>query len=323
LTQAQEQIKKDIIKALNIQSPTIFFHITGNPGTGKTLLLYDIAKSLSKIGKTLIIHCGMLVADGQRKISKEIDNLSIVPASDMRYSNFSLSNYLFILVDEAHRIYPYQFELVCKEVIENRKVCIFSSDPGQVLSNEEMQNNIVEKINALELTGKYTLSDKIRTNPELRSFIIQLRDLKHRPRKQMSYSNVDLCYANTTEEAQMLIEYYRSNGYVFINYSKSNRNPSPYRFYREDYDTHHVIGQEFDKVLMLMDKSFYYDNEGKLCGREHPNPNYLYPNLLYQGITRVREKIALIVVDAPVLMNKIASIIEENEIIECFFNRLD
>jgi hypothetical protein len=72
-----------------------------------------------------------------------------------------------------------------------------------------------------------------------------------------------------------------------------------------------------------MDKSFYYDNEGKLCGREHPNPNYLYPNLLYQGITRVREKIALIVVDAPVLMNKIASIIEENEIIECFFNRLD
>lgn len=88
---------------------------------------------------------------------------------------------------------------------------------------------------------------------------------------------------------------------------------SPYSQYEEDYDTHHVIGQEFDNVLILMDKSFYYDADGNLQGIPHPNPDYLYPNLFYQGISRVREKIALIVVDAPVLFEKITSVLENEE----------
>ena len=45
-----------------------------------------------------------------------------------------------------------------------------------------------------------------------------------------------------------------------------------------------------------MDDSFYYDENGVLQGVPHPNPDYLYPNLFYQGITRVREKIALVIV---------------------------
>ena len=73
----------------------------------------------------------------------------------------------------------------------------------------------------------------------------------------MDYSNVQLNYANTTQEAQNILEYYRNKGYIFINYSKSNYESSPYAIYEEDYDTHHVIGQEFDKVVMLMDSSFF------------------------------------------------------------------
>ena len=64
---------------------------------------------------------------------------------------------------------------------------------------------------------------------------------------------------------------------------------------------------------MLMDNSFYYDEEGVLKGIPHPNPDYLYPNLFYQGVTRVREKLSLIVVDAPALFEKITSIFEECE----------
>ncbi len=61
-------------------------------------------------------------------------------------------------------------------------------------------------------------------------------------------------------------------------------------------------------MLMVMDDSFYYDEDGVLQGVPHPNPDYLYPNLFYQGITRVREKIALVIVDSPQLFEKIASI---------------
>ena len=109
------------------------------------------------------------------------------------------------------------------------------------------------------------------------------------------------------------LKYYRDKGCIFINYSKSNYEESPYSVYQEDFDTHHVIGQEFGNVVMLMDSSFYYDENGVLQGIPHPNPDYLYPNLFYQGITRARENLALIVVGAPELFQKVISIVGSDD----------
>lgn len=312
LTQAQEQVKKSVLSGVDSAFLSAYFHITGKPGTGKTLLLYDIAKTLSKNGKTVIIHCGKL-SPGQYKIRNEIDNLNIVSVSELRDESFSLSDYTYILVDESHRIYTEQFDAICDSVNKNDQICIFSSDPEQVLSASETRNDIVAKIEALHLDGQFTLSEKIRTNRELHSFIMCMKDLNHRPKVPMDYTNVVLNYANTTQEAQYLLAYYRSKGFKFINYTKSNYAPSPFSAYAEDFDTHHVIGQEFDKVVMLLDSSFFYDEDGKLQGIPHPNPNYLYPNLFYQGVTRVREELALIVVNAPELFEKIASIVTPAE----------
>ena len=64
---------------------------------------------------------------------------------------------------------------------------------------------------------------------------------------------------------------------------------------------------------MLMDSSFYYDENGVLRGIPHPNPDYLYPNLFYQGVTRVREKLAIIVVNAPELFRNVVSIVKPTE----------
>ena len=309
LTNAQEQIKKKILSDINLNAYQGFFSITGKPGTGKTLLLYDIAKELSASNNTILIHCGKL-ADGQHKLNAFIPNFKVVSAAQLKYDTQIFSACKNVLVDEAHRIYPAQFEALCKNVKNNGQICVFSSDPEQVLSAAERRNGITQKIENLPLVGKYELSEKIRTNKELASFIISVKNLSRKPKIPMDYSNVTLAYANDVREAKILIQYYKNRGYTFINYSKSNYCYSPYSEYEEDFDTHHVIGQEFDNVLMLMDNSFYYDAEGKLQGVDHPNPNYLYPNLFYQGITRVREKIALIVVNAPDLFEKISSIVE-------------
>ena len=48
-------------------------------------------------------------------------------------------------------------------------------------------------------------------------------------------------------------------------------------------------------------KSAY--KNGKLTGREHPNPDYLFEQLLYQGLTRVRSKLALVICSATILEN--------------------
>lgn len=308
LTHAQEQIKKNILNGVDKAFLGAYFHLTGKPGTGKTLLLYDLAKELSRNGKTLVIHCGKL-SEGQNKIKEEINNLNIIAAEQLKVDEFDLSEYGFILVDESHRIYVSQFKKICASVCDNDQICIFSSDPGQILSSAEKRRNIVGRIKCLHLDGEFLLSERIRTNKELNSFIKYMRDLNNKPKEPTNYFNVQLNYANTTQEAQNILEYYRNEGYVFINYSKSNYRSSAYSAYEEDFDTHHVIGHEFDKVVILMDDSFFYDENGILSGVPHPNPDYLYPNLFYQGITRVREKLAIVVVDAQSLFEKIASIV--------------
>lgn len=69
LTDQQENIKNEILKNIADGKRTIW-GITGGAGTGKTLLLYDIAKQLSNDKKVCIIHSGML-AKGHKFIGKK------------------------------------------------------------------------------------------------------------------------------------------------------------------------------------------------------------------------------------------------------------
>lgn len=211
------------------------------------------------------------------------------------------------LVPKTNRVYLHNQRIGLVDVYNPKADKMFIY---WLMRTQKYQKTIVQKINSLPLIDKYELSEKIRTNKELASFIISVRNLNKKPHIPMDYGNVILSYANNYEEACNMIEYFKKQGYVFINYSKSNYNYSPYAKYEEDFDTHHVIGQEFDNVLMLMDDSFYYDENGVLQGVPHPNPDYLYPNLFYQGITRVREKIALVIVNSPRLFEKISSIFD-------------
>ena len=55
-----------------------------------------------------------------------------------------------------------------------------------------------------------------------------------------------------------------------------------------------MIGREFDRVVMVLDQRFYYDEKGLLRSRADKDPDDLDVQRLYQGITRAREKLCLI-----------------------------
>lgn len=309
LTSAQENIKKDILTKLSSPAPFRFISITGKPGSGKTLLLYDLARTLARRYRVLLIHCGKLT-DGQAQLSAQLRNFRIVSAQRLNYEKDLISKYDVICLDETQRIYLQQFRQICSQIQEYGKVCIFSSDPGQVLSLAERNNAITEKIAALPGVSAYRLTERIRTNKEISSFVTRVLDLQKRPYVPTAYPNVTVAYANTVAEAQQIAAYFRKAGYVFINFSKTNKGYSPYSQYEEDMDTHHAIGQEFDCVVAVLDDAFYYSESGWLCAQQHPNPNYLYTNLFYQAVSRVREKMALVIVNNPKLYDGITSIFE-------------
>lgn len=347
LINQQQEIKDKVIKACT-ESGSQKIGITGIAGTGKTLLLYDIAKGLSAVGKCCIIHCAK-ICYGHILINKTYANIDIITVKDS--VNLDYSNYRFILVDEAQRIYVNNINKIIEKADSKSVPLIFSYDSNQVLSKAEERNNTTEKIQSILTMKEFRLSEKIRTNMEIASFIRRamvptyldsnkagravdtvmsvIDRNKDKDNKEISkeivntlifkgfcdlqkYPSVRILFCKTKEYAKWLIDYHCKQSYKFINYSGSNYNGinDKYLVYNNSNssDTHHIIGQEFDNVLVVMDDNFYYDNG--LRSTRHPNPDYLYPRLFFQGITRVRNKLAIIVVENEGVFNMLMSIVQ-------------
>ena len=296
LTPQQKDFKREIIEN---EKANVFFGITGKAGTGKTLLLYDIAKEKALGGcKCCVVHSGML-CEGHKLLNSKINGLTIYSAKEMSGENIKvLSSFEYIFVDETQRIYLTTFRKIAEEVLKNKKVAIFSYDFEQIMANAEISRDIKRKIDVLKDRygfREFKLSSTIRTSREIATFCRELMDLRQMASGYMDYSKIDVLYTNNTDEADEVIGLYKSKNYKFISYT-----PSVYKSsldkYKYELNTHQAIGQEFDNVLIMMDDNFRYDSDGRILGRTHPNPDYLFYKLMYQAISRAREKLCILVV---------------------------
>ena len=104
LTVQQENIFHDIEKLIK-DSTTNFIALTGNAGTGKTLLTYHIAKYYMSAGKrVLVLHCAQL-NKGHYILINDYGWKIHMP----KYAP-SFDDYDIIIIDEAQRMYPSQFK---------------------------------------------------------------------------------------------------------------------------------------------------------------------------------------------------------------------
>ena len=141
LTQQQEMIKKTICEEMGrnpLQNPqkadankAQFWGITGIAGTGKTLLIYDLAKEMAQTGRVCLIHCGML-SEGHKLLDSMMQNVDIISVSDLLAC--ALSIYAFLLIDEAQRMSENALDFIREKAETERKVCVFSYDYFQILS---------------------------------------------------------------------------------------------------------------------------------------------------------------------------------------------
>ena len=191
LTGRQEEIKNKIIKGI-FNGEQVLWGIQGSAGTGKTLLLYDIAKTIGKDLRVCIIHSGIL-SNGHTLLNSRLSDVDIIPAKEC--CKEKIEEYDCILIDESQRLYQVDFNCLIEAFKERKINCIFAYDYFQVLSKAESDRNIPQQLKEYDFFVENKLSEKIRTNKEVASFITNVLNLFNSPKGYMDYSNIEVLYA--------------------------------------------------------------------------------------------------------------------------------
>lgn len=306
LTVQQESICKDVQKRID-DSITNFIAITGNAGTGKTLLTYHIAKEyINKKHKVLILHCAQL--NNGHKILSDNWGWDIHMARYMP----DINNYDLIIVDEAQRIYPYQFTKIKEAIQGTNKKCIFSYDENQYLSNNEKAYNIKEKIENELKCVPFNLTNKIRTNKEIAYFTKQLFN-KNKNISNISFPNIELMFCKDYISAKALLKALSENNWKVPIYTPGTRSTFHYEKYSScDPDSaHSVIGQEFDNIAVVLDEHFKYNDSGILIA---DNTYYSQRQMLYQIITRAIKKLCVIIINNEIMLERTLEVLNKEMI---------
>lgn len=304
LTSQQEEIEKEIIKIIKEnKNKFCVLGVKGKAGTGKSLLIYDITKKVMSDEMSVgIIHCGYL-NDGHNKLKQHGYNIFSAKEYEKVY------DYDVIIIDESQRFWPEQMLNLIKYSKFNNKICIFSYDQEQIFeSNEEMWNNS-EKIESYAYKVFY-LSNKIRVNDKMSAFIHGLFNL-NKINKSYNYDNVEIVHFRDYSSAKKFIRFKRKNNCKFLNYTGSYSSVDPEIIRKfpigKENNSHHIIGQEFDDVIVALDDTFFYKDK-KLYSKKWNNVRFNGVKMLYQNITRVRNKLYIVIINNEMLFEQILSI---------------
>lgn len=300
LTKQQEQIKNTILKKIDENCQNKIFSISGAAGTGKTLLTYDLAKTLQNIGKKVnIIHCAQY-NNGIYELRRNGWDIKTIKS----YTPNSFVSDV-IIFDESHRINIHQLE----NILSNEsKYMIFSHDVNQKLNN--YAEEVVRRIESI--SDKYNLTNKVRHNKNLASFVKKFFDLSTIKIDNLSkndYKNISFYFTKDFDDARVYIEYLKYLGWehIYLTNSLIEAEPLDKVKFSSNNSSHQAIGQEYEDVVIVINEHFYYTEQLKLSY----NAYYYYNPLetLFQAITRTRKKLKIVIIDNEDVYKKCIQII--------------
>ncbi|WP_085899836.1 DNA/RNA helicase domain-containing protein [Kiloniella majae] len=304
LTGNQENIKGRIIADVSTGT-SAFISLTGGPGTGKTLLTYDIVKSVRSSLRTVIVHCGQL-NEGHLRL-KQL-GWNIVSIRDFKDYDFTTID--LVVVDETQRIYANQLDKLIGDAASTNTHCVFSYDKQQTLHSSESRVDVEGKIDATGSTTKYKLSEKIRTNKEIANFIKVLFNNKRNNISVSNCANIDFDYFTDSSNVKNYLTLIASEGWEVLRLTPSRYNTEHHESYAQvsSQNSHRVIGQEFDNVAVVIDEYFSYASSGRLI--YNSRTYYDTVKMLFQNVTRTRKKLKLIIIGNLQVLSRCLSVLK-------------
>ena len=289
LTSQQRDIEKKILRDIYAKQSGCFW-FSGIPGTGKTLLLYDIAMKLSVRHRICMVHCE---ENGEkwRILHERLQRIDFLADEQIRIeerkagTQIPLEKYRGILVDEAHLLSKDKIERLLE--LSKEQPVIFSSDSEDVISSEEMDKENIKKLENQTDIKVFRLTNRIRTNAELSTFI---QNMMHLPPRMNSrgYPHIFVVYANDDVEAENLLSDYIKQGYQWV-----EREESELQEAQTDLKMQAV--RDMDKIVLLLDERYYYDEEGYLRAACFMKNGSSYVRKIFHRLNHAKESIALVV----------------------------
>ncbi len=285
--------------ALKKSSPSPVVSVSGIAGTGKTLLLFDIAVQLSKKDKVLLIHSGALRA-GHRVIDRQLKRVDII--SGDAAAAISLAPYAALLIDEANLLPADQLTQLLQCARKRRLPVILTYDPHRMLEShpgmsaddsrapEENADDVIERAASLHLE----FTGNIRINRPVSSFLRVLLNAKEHA-GQTNFDCIDVLFAANRKEEEYLRKNRRESGYQLISLPGADSSGSGFD----------LTSMEFEKVLLVLDDTFYYNQDRILCTRDGSTDAL---RMIYEGLSRTRERLCLIITENEELFSRVLAI---------------
>ena len=301
LTFQQRDIKKQILK--NVVAPTIQ-GFTGFPGTGKTILLYDIAMQLSHRDCVCVFHLGSHTPELEQ-LDQRLKRIDFYYCENGSIPQIQ-KKYHAILVDEGHRLNRSMLHTILKLRDQWQVPVIISYDREDLLALSERAECGADILEALPDFLHYRLTNHIRRSSELSAFIrCIIRTGEAGANRNRSYPSVSVSYAGNLEETVRLLRICQNEGYTYIRNSAVSSTADADTLSEMTTEISDAACKEFAAVVMLLDDSFFYDAQGYLCQKntaaahtaavsDDPVSHSAVRNL-FHGLSRAKERIAIVV----------------------------
>lgn len=125
--------------------------------------------------------------------------------------------------------------------------------------------------------------------------------------------HISVKYLDSEEYLKDYIKHLKTQNYEVLGYTPSKYDPDIYDKYANLKKPHDIIGQEFDKVAVIIDNSFSYikdEDSNKYFLRSLSGQSfYSGQKMLYQNITRVRSSLEIVIVNNEKVFNNIINLL--------------